>query len=152
MPEKFNFMRWIRYKYVIFIRIKDHPASIATGVGLGIFFDVLPTFGTGVIFAYFLATLLKVNRLATLLAAVVFKLAIPIFIYINVQMGQIFIKEPVSIDPYAMTKPWSFDWSYFGASFLLGSVINAVLAFIVSYIIAYYFVIWRRARKACKRK
>jgi len=152
LPEKFNFIRWIRYKYVIFVRIKDHPASIATGVGLGISFDILPTFGTGVIFAYFIATILKVNRLATLLAAVVFKLAIPLFIYINVQMGQIFIKEPGQIDPHAMAKPWNFDWSHLGASFLLGSVINAVLAFIISFFVTYRFVIWRRARKARKKR
>lgn len=152
MPEKYNLIRWIRYKYVRFVRIKDHPASIATGVGLGISFDILPTFGTGVIFAYLLATALKVNRLAALLAAVVFKLAIPIFIYVNVQMGQLFVKDPVPVDPYAVVKPWSIDWSHLGASFLLGSVINALLAFVIAYFATYYFVSWKRRHKVFRKK
>lgn len=149
MPGKLNFTRWIKYKYLLFIRIKDYPGSIATGAALGISFDILPTFGLGVIFAYLLATVLRVNRLAALLAAVVFKLAIPIFIYMNVQMGQIFIKDnrPIPVEIVADPKV-IFNWSYLGTSFLLGSAINALIAFVITFVIVYRFISWRRSRRS----
>lgn len=80
MRQRIRLGRWLKYKYTLFMRIKDSPASIATGAALGISFDVLPTFGLGVFFAFFLAALLKVNRVAAVIGAVVFKLAIPLFI------------------------------------------------------------------------
>jgi hypothetical protein len=153
LPRKLNFIRWIKYKYLQFIRIKDHPGSIAIGAALGISFDVLPTFGLGVIFAYFLATLLKVNRLAALLSAVVFKLAIPVFIYVNVQTGQLFIKDQSSVGLDLVSNPWYFfNWSHLGVSFLLGSVINAFLIFGATFLATYRFVWWRRSRSKNTKK
>jgi uncharacterized protein (DUF2062 family) len=153
LPGKINFIRWIKYKYLQFIRIKDYPGSIAIGTALGISFDVLPTFGLGVIFAYLLATLLRVNRLAALLSAVVFKLAIPVFIYINVQTGQLFIKDNSTVAVELVSNPWYFfNWSHLGVSFLFGSIINAFLVFGFTFFATYRFVSWRRSRSKNTKK
>ncbi len=147
MPRKFNLPRWFKYKYVTVMRLKDHPGSIAMGAALGISFDVLPTFGLGVFAAYFVARMLKANAIATVIAAVVFKLALPFFAYANVQTGQIFIKEDITAVPDVLTASlFHVDWSYLGFSFLLGSVINAVLVYLVTYLVVYKFVCWRRRR------
>jgi len=150
MP-KINPARWLKYKYLNFLRIKDRPASIATGAALGLSFDILPTFGLGVLVAYFLATLLKVNRVATVISAVVFKLCIPLFTYLNVVTGSIIMNEPLKNTAQAGQHfMLEYDWSALGLSFLVGSVINAALAYAVSYAATYYFVCWRRKRAGAK--
>lgn len=145
--KRIDIKRWLRYKYCRFIRIKDKPNNIAIGAALGVFFDVLPTFGLGVIFAYILAALMKVNRLATVISAVVFKLAIPFFVFINFKTGRIFI--PFDRAVYSVTGSWfSVGWHKYGISFLLGSAINSVLLCGLVYFVTYHFVTWRRARAA----
>jgi len=145
--QKINLRRWLRYKYCNFIRIKDRPGSIATGVALGISFDVLPTFGLGVIFAYFLATVFKVNRVATIISAVVFKLCIPLFAYLNLLTGSLLMNEPMKKAAYEGHHSWRhYDWSVVGTSFLAGSIINAISIFALAYVITYNFVNWRRNR------
>lgn len=146
--KKVSPLRWLKYKYFTFMRIEDHPQKIAIGAALGISFDVLPTFGTGVIIAYLLATYLKVNRLATVIGAVVFKLAIPFFTLINLKTGQIFIKDSLADTTKAVQSSWlHHDWSVIGTTFLLGSVINAVLVYGITYLSIERFITWRRAKK-----
>lgn len=150
--KKINLRRWLRYKYCNFVRIKDHPGSIATGAALGISFDVLPTFGLGVIFAYFLASVLRVNRVSTIISAVVFKLCIPLFAYLNLLTGSLVMDEPMQKTAVGSNQNWlHYDWSTVGASFLVGSVINATLIYVLAYVITYYFVIWRRKRIAYRK-
>lgn len=150
---KINLRRWLRYKYCKFVRIKDRPGSIATGAALGISFDVLPTFGLGVIFAYFLASVLRVNRVATIISAVVFKLCIPLFAYLNLLTGSLVMGEPMQKAAAGSSHGWlHYDWSAVGVSFLVGSVINAAIFYVLAYLITYYFVIWRRKRTAERKK
>ena len=145
MPQKTAPLRWLKYKYVTFNRIKDSPKNIAIGAGLGISFVVLP--GIGIIGAYFVARLIKANTIAALIVAGLSKLAIPFFIYLNIQTGQIFIRENIVVDPEIVTAPiFRVDWSHMGYSFLLGSAINALIAFIVTYFIVYRFVQWTQLR------
>jgi len=154
--KKLKQLRWLRYKYLTFVRIKDNPYNIAVGAALGISFDILPTFGLGVIAAYFIASLVRVNRLAAVISAVVFKLAIPFFIFINLKTGQLFIKEDliqanddlIQANMELIPHSWlNFDWSHLGRSFLLGSVINAVVFYGVAYFLVYRFLNWRRSTK-----
>lgn len=153
MPKKYNIKRWFRYKYLLFIRIKDNPRNIAVGAALGIAFDVLPTFGLGVIVAYFIATLLKVNRLATIISAVVFKAAIPFFVFINYKVGRFLLHGPHQVNKIKVYHAQAgFDWSHLGTSFLLGSVINSVIFYSLTYFLIYQFVNWRRSRAARLKK
>ncbi len=148
MAKKFRVKRWFKYKYLTFIRIKDNPKSIATGAALGITFDVLPTFGTGVVIAYFIAAYFKANRLAALISAVVFKIAIPFFAYINLKTGRIFLDDSVfHVRNSALHHSWlHYDWSALGISFLLGSLVNSLVIYLVTYVLIYRFVLWKRNR------
>ena len=154
LAKKVKLFRWLRYKYLLFIRIKDQPNKIAAGAALGVSFDVLPTFGLGVVAAFFIARLIRVNSLAAVISAVLFKLAIPFFIYINFKTGSLFINDPPQLNgellsrAELMASPWfNFDWSRLGRSFILGSVINAAVCFGLVYLTVYFFVKWRRARQ-----
>jgi hypothetical protein len=154
MFKNVNFRRWLKYKYLTFMRIKDHPKNIAVGTALGIAFDVLPTFGMGVVIAYFLAAVIKVNRLAALISAVVFKLAIPFFVFINIKTGQLVMKSPVKGPSPELVESWhrGISWTHLGASFLVGSAINAVVLAVVAYFVTYQFVLWRRSRVANRQQ
>lgn len=151
--RQLRFFRWIRYKYLTFIRIKDKPHNIAVGAALGISLDVVPTFGLGVVVAFFIARLIRVNSLAAVISAVVFKLAIPFFVFINIKTGGVFIEDPdvLNTERYAraelLPNPWlGFDWSHLGQSYLLGSVVNAAVIFVVTYLVVLQFVRWRRSK------
>lgn len=150
MPKNKGLRRWLAYKYVTFVRIKDEPKSIAAGAALGIAFDILPTLGLGVFVSYFLAAILKVNRLATVISAVVFKLGIPFFCYINMKMGRLIVNEPIRRAPELghYRGSFHFDWSVIGVSFLIGSIVNAIIFAVLTYVISYQFVCWRRNRTA----
>lgn len=154
MPAKLQLFRWLKYKYLTFIRIKDSPRSIAIGAALGISFDVLPTFGAGIILAYFVALIIRVNRLAAVITAVVFKLAIPLFVYINIKTGSLFIKENYILPPLDLASfSWlHLNWQHLGVSYLLGSLLNACLVFVGTYLLIYLFIRWRNDRAASKKK
>jgi len=59
--------RFFKFLYLKLFRIHDTPQRIALGLGLGVFLGILP--GTGPIAAIFLALLLRVNRIASLLGS-----------------------------------------------------------------------------------
>lgn len=78
IPEKIG--RFFKVVYLKLFRINDTPQKIALGLGLGVFFGVLP--GTGPIAAIFFAVVLRVNRAAALLGSALTNtwLSIPVFI------------------------------------------------------------------------
>lgn len=152
--KKIQLFRWLRYKYLLFTRIKDQPGKIAAGAALGVSFDVLPTFGLGVFAAFFIARMVRVNSLAAVIGAVLFKLAIPFFVYINFKTGGLLISETAQLheglisSAELMTHPWfNFDWSRLGRSYVVGSFVNAVVCFGLVYFLVYFFVKWRRTRQ-----
>ena len=63
--------RWIRLQYLRLVRLNDTPDKIGWGVALGVFLGILPTFGVGLVMAYFLAAYLRVNRAAALAGALI---------------------------------------------------------------------------------
>jgi uncharacterized protein (DUF2062 family) len=72
--------RFFKYIYLKLFRINDSPQRIAVGVGLGVFFGVLP--GTGPAIALGAAFLLRVNRAAALIGSVLTNtwISIPVFL------------------------------------------------------------------------
>ena len=61
---KNKFLRFLKFIYIKLFRINDSPHRIAGGAGLGVFLGIFP--GTGIIAAYLLAALLRLNKAATL--------------------------------------------------------------------------------------
>ena len=73
-------MRWLRLIYLKLFRMNDEPQKVAAGLGLGVFFGVMP--GMGPLAALFFALVLRVNRAAALLGSILTNtwLSIPTFV------------------------------------------------------------------------
>lgn len=141
--------RWLKLKWLVFIRLKDEPASIAKGVAIGIAMDFLPTFGFGLIFAYIIALVLRVNKVAAVLSAVFFKWAIPIFYIGNIAMGKLLTSREIQPkDLSSINANQGFfhfgDWTELSTTFLMGSGLNAIIAGIISYFLCRKFIEYKR--------
>jgi len=81
-------VRFFRALYLKLFRINDSPQRIAFGIGLGVFFGVLP--GLGPLAALFFAFIVKANRAAALLGSVLTNtwLSIPVF-FLSVKTGAV---------------------------------------------------------------
>lgn len=73
-------MRFLRSIYLKLVRMNDTPQKIAVGLGIGVFFGVMPGFGPFV--AVFFAFIFRVNRASALLGSVLTNtwLIIPTFL------------------------------------------------------------------------
>jgi len=143
--------RWFRYRYLKLLRTRDHPASVAKGIAIGVALDFLPTFGTGLIFAYILAVILKINRIVAVGSAILFKWAIPFFYLANLTVGQFILGryadsgQPVVTDIAELFR--AGGWHAISKSFLLGSAVNASFAAAISFVLSYRFISHRRSRQ-----
>jgi len=142
--------REIKYYYLKYKRTKDTPKSIARGIAMGISLDFFPTFGLGLILAFFIAGLFKANRPAAVLAAIAGKWAIPFFYYLNYKIGKLFTGMGFvrygAFDPKMMFQVINFkNLSY---AFLVGSFINGIVVALVTYYVVLKFTTFWSARKA----
>lgn len=133
--------RYLRYEYLLFMRLRGNPLQIARGFAVGASINFLPTLGAGVFFAYFLAGLLRTNRTATMMSTLAVKPAFPLLYALNIVVGD-FLLGYEDEGLWALTKR-SFDWQmivHTGFSFLLGSVVNTLLFGLVNYYLVLYGV------------
>ena len=73
------------------VRIKDHPRVVAFGFALGLFIGMTPFFGGHTVLALIFASLLRVNRLATILGIFITNPFTIYFIYpVNYFVGLLF--------------------------------------------------------------
>jgi uncharacterized protein len=75
-----NGIRFFRYIYLKLFRINDSPERVAFGLGIGVFFGVMP--GMGPLVALFFAVILRANRAAALVGSILTNtwLSIPVFL------------------------------------------------------------------------
>lgn len=133
--------RYLRYEYLLFMRLRGNPKQIARGVAVGASINFLPTLGTGVFLAYFLAGLLRTNRTATIMATLAAKAGVPLYYALDIVVGD-FLLGYQDEGLWSLTKR-SFDWQMVietGSSLLLGSVVNTLLFGVVNYFIILYGV------------
>jgi len=80
--------RFFKAVYLKLFRINDTPQKIAMGIGLGVFFGVLP--GMGPLAALFFAFIFKVNRAGALLGSLLTNtwLSVPVF-FVSANIGSI---------------------------------------------------------------
>lgn len=152
---KIEIGRWLKKRYLTFIRLKDDPRLLAKGVAIGIALDFLPTFGLGLIGAYFIAILLRANRIAAVLSAVVFKLGIPFFYILNIIVGRTLLGKNINVPMDTPAKQSLFHFSGFSDlsyAFLIGSVINTIFVSVTVYYIVLKFLHLRKERKMAKRR
>lgn len=140
--------RYLRYEYLLFMRLRGNPKQIARGVAVGVAINFLPTVGTGVFVAYILAGLLRTNRTATLLSTLAVKAGVPLYYALNIVVGD-FLLGYEDEGFWALTK-YTFDWKtikQMGISFLVGGVINSAVVALVCYYIMLYSVKRYRNRR-----
>lgn len=72
--------RFFKYLYLKLFRINDSPERVAFGLGIGVFFGVMP--GMGPLVALFAAVILKANRAAAFVGGILTNtwLSIPVFL------------------------------------------------------------------------
>lgn len=131
-----KFLRWMRYKFLKIMRLRDCSDKIAKGVALGIAFNFLPTFGLGLICAFICAGFVRANQMAAVLSALLVKIGIPLFYILNLAVGHLLMGQEMGADGSASVSllhmQWS-DWKYLGMPFLVGSVVNALWTGTLSY-------------------
>lgn len=144
-----KFGRWLRYKTLKLLRIKETPDLIAKGIAIGVSVDFLPTFGLGAIFAYFFATIFRVNRIAAVITSLALKWLIIPFYAANIMVGRVILGRPTGeVQLPEVTSFFSLQTvKQLSDAFLVGSVVNALCSGIVVYYISRRIIINRRARR-----
>ena len=85
-----------------FQRHQDDPMHMASSVGLGLFFGVFPIWGFQMIVAFFVASLLKLNRVIVLtFSNISLPPLIPVIIVSSYFFGSFFVKEKVLIPDFS---------------------------------------------------
>ncbi|ABZ83495.1 conserved hypothetical protein [Heliomicrobium modesticaldum Ice1] len=139
--------RFLRFHYLRLLRLKDQPEPLARGVALGFASGFGPFFGLGLVAAWMAAALLRGNRMAAVITAVLFKWAIPLFITANLAVGSWVWGRP--LQEAAGGSLWELRfWKEVGLCFITGSAINGVTAYVVAYFPVLY---WANRRRLAKR-
>ena len=125
-------MRWLKLIYLKLFRINDTPQKIAVGLGLGVFFGVMP--GMGPFAALFFAFIFRVNRAAALLGSILTNtwLSIPAFI-LAVKAG--------SLITGVSYKDINAGWSLLLKDFKWGSLFKLSVYNVIGPVMAGYVVV-----------
>ena len=62
--KKPEMKRILRFVYLRIVRANDSPPRVAAGVAIGVFLGIFPTFGLGLVLAYILAVIFRINKAA----------------------------------------------------------------------------------------
>lgn len=94
-----NFLTQVKRE---FQRHQDDPLRMAASVGLGLFFGVLPIWGFQMIVAFFVASILKLNRVVVLAVSnISLPPMIPVIILASYFLGSFFVSERILIPDFS---------------------------------------------------
>jgi len=154
------------------IRLRGSPQAIAGGFSLGLFIAFTPTIGAQILLAFFLATVLNLNRPAAVLAVwITNPVTIPAIFSLNYWMGSLFWEGPsvpvvsrrlfelasqlATLDLWAITDQLSAV-AELGVDIIvpliLGSIIAGTLSAILSYVILLRLLTFLFAHRARRKK
>jgi len=157
--------RWLRYGYIRLVRINDSPQKIATGLAVGVFLAIFPTFGLGIVIALALAIIFKFNKAASILGCLIMNpLTTPFFWTASSVLGAFLANRDwhrtlkmvqsfsanLSLVDLATREGWIMILKGLGAGihvFLLGNILLALFLAGVSYLVALHFTTAYRERK-----
>ena len=140
--------RTLKYNYLKILRLQEEPKQVAMSVAIGTSIMFMPFFGFGIFIAYFVAMLLNVNKIATILTTLLWKLALPLFYVLNYITGN-FVMGGKHIPARHLHDAVGFlgRINAIGTPFLVGSAINSILAGILTYYLALKLLTLRKERK-----
>jgi len=136
--KEIRLKRLFRYIYLKLVRTNDTPPKVALGVAIGVFLGIFPTFGVGLILAYFLAWLLKANKASAILGGLIMNpITTPFFWSISALIGAAIIggKREIILNELKTGK----IFKAIGHSFLAYIIGNLIISLIFA-IISYYIV------------
>lgn len=135
--------RKLKFEYYKLIRMKGAPSFVARGFSVGIFveFITLPTFGLAFLLLYPLIKIFRASLPAGLIAFVIGKLVLPVFMVLNYNLGYAIVGKPMNEHlAHGAMPPWE-KWLLWmkekGLAYFTGS---AVMGFVVA--IASYFLVY----------
>ena len=154
------------------IRLRGSPQAIAGGFSLGLFIAFTPTIGVQIVLAFFLATVLNVNRPAAVLAVwITNPVTIPAIFTLNYWLGSLIWEGPsvsvvsrrffelasqlTTLDIWAITDQLSAV-AELGMDIIvpliLGSIIAGTLISVLTYVILLRLLTFLFARRAKRKK
>jgi len=132
---------WKRIK-TEFSKDLSHPVKLASAVGIGLCFGILPIWGFQMLAAFSLASWFKLNRFLVLIVAnISFPPFVPFIIFISFKFGALFVNQPVTLVSFdeidSETIYLQLQQYLIGATTLAISL--GVLGFISTWVIAKVF-------------
>ncbi|MCX5776624.1 MAG: DUF2062 domain-containing protein [Candidatus Firestonebacteria bacterium] len=86
--KKSAYKRIIKYMYLKIVRANDTPSKVGAGVAVGVFLGIFPTFGLGLLLAYGIAVLFKINKAAAVAGSLIMNpLTTPFFWMLSAIIG-----------------------------------------------------------------
>ena len=123
--------------YLKIVRANDTPPKVAAGVAVGVFLGVFPTFGLGLVLAYILAIIFRINKAATLAGSLIMNpLTTPFFWALSAVLGgaligsdrDILLKELYSGQIFKVLGPAFY-------AYMLGNILISVVFAVISYFV-----------------
>lgn len=146
--KKLNMKRILKYIYLRIVRTDDTPSKVAFGVAIGVFWGIFPTFGIGLILAYFFAWLLKVNKASAILGGLIMNpITTPFFWGLSALIGVTIIggKSEVILNELKTGGIFKAVGHSF-ITYVIGNLIVSIIFGIISYYITLE-ILKRRKRK-----
>lgn len=135
--------RKLKYEYYKLIRMKGAPSFVARGFSVGLFveFITLPTFGLAFLLLFPLMKVFRGSLPAGLIAFVIGKLVLPVFMVINYKIGYAIVGKPLNEHLVQGDMPPWEEWLLWmkekGLAYFTGSAVVGFVAAIASYFLVH---------------
>lgn len=142
MPKKRKFApkRWVKLHYKRLLRLNDTPEKIAGGMAIGVFIGLFPTPWIGLILAPFLATILKQNRVASVLGTLVMNPITQPFVYaFSYTLGLLLLGQGFQ-NPLVVMKQYGI-MQWFGKDVIVPYLIGITIVTIIGTAVSYWFTL-----------
>ncbi len=145
--------RKLKYEYYKLIRMKGAVSFIARGFSVGIFieFITLPTFGLAFLLLFPMTRLFRSSFPASLIGFVVGKIVLPIFMLLNLKLGNTIIGKPLQEHVEHNNESigaWLQWMKQNGIAYFTGSAVMGVIVAFGSYFLVYAALQWYRKKRA----
>lgn len=148
--SKFAPKRWLKYHFKRLLRLNDTPNKIAGGVAIGVFIGLFPTPFIGLILAPIVATIMKMNRVASLIGTLVMNPITQPFVYALSYTLGLFLLGQGFQNPFLVMKKFGV-MQWFGKSvivpYFIGIMIVSIIGTFASYWITLHLVSYYKKRR-----
>lgn len=145
--------RKLKLEYYKLIRMKGAPSYVARGFCIGIFveFITLPTFGLAFLLLFPLIKLFRASLPAGLIAFVIGKLVLPLFMVLNYNLGYAIVGKSLNTQLVHDHEPWWLTCLIWmkekGLAYFTGSAVMGLIVAIVSYFLVFAALQLYRSKK-----